>query len=58
MSKVVEAPGLVRVEEKTIPKLCNNIARMVIGQGVVSSNPSGLCLTGKGEARVCGRYRP
>ena len=49
MSKVVEAPGLVRVEEKTIPKLRNNVARMVIGQGVVSSNPSGLGLTGKGE---------
>jgi len=49
MSKVVDVPGLVRVEEKTIPKLRNNVARMVIGQGVVLSNPSGLGLTGKGE---------
>ena len=49
MAALVELPGLVRVDEKTIPKLRNNVARGVIGKGVVSSNPSGLGLTGKGE---------
>lgn len=49
LEAITELPGLLRLEEKTIPKLHNNVARAVIGAGVVSSNPGGLGLTGKGE---------
>src|SRR5262249_50508371 len=49
LEKIAEIPGLLRLEEKKIPRLHNNVARDVIGAGVVSANPSGLGLTGKGE---------
>ena len=42
-------PGLRGVEEKSVPKLQNNVARLVIGQGVVTNNPGGLGLGADGE---------
>ncbi len=49
LGKIVEIPGLLRLDEKKMLHLYNNVARGVIGQGVVSANPGGLNLTGKNE---------
>jgi len=41
--------GLMRVEEKHVPRLQNDVARLAIGKGVVTNNPGGLGLSGAGE---------
>ncbi len=41
--------GLMRVQEKHVPRLQNDVARLAIGKGVVTNNPGGLGLSGKGE---------
>ena len=46
---IVRRPGLRRLEEKTIKKLYNNVARQIVANRVTSSNPGGLGLTGEGE---------
>lgn len=49
---ISEQSGLQILEEKTLPRLFNDVAREVIGKGVVASSPdigNGTNLTGKGE---------
>lgn len=49
---IIEQNGLQILEEKKLPRLFNDVAREIIGKGVVPSTPSsgaGLGLTGKGE---------
>ena len=49
LDELLAQPGLSGVEEKQIPKLHNNVARLVIGSGVVTNNASGLGLDADGE---------
>jgi serine protease AprX len=42
--------GLRSLEEKKIKKLFNDVARIVIGDRIVTPNPDSLGLTGRGEA--------
>jgi len=49
LNKIAAQPGLRIVEEQPIKTVSNNVARALIGAGVVSANFSGLSLTGKEE---------
>lgn len=49
LEEITEQPGLRLLEEEKIMLPLNDIARSVIGAGVVSANPTGLSLTGDGE---------
>lgn len=51
LEDIAEQPGLRILEEKTIKSLFNDVAREVIGKGVVSSGSGtgGVLLTGRGE---------
>jgi serine protease AprX len=49
LQNIVRLPGLRLLEEKKLRKSFNNVARKVIADRVVTTNPSGLGLTGKGE---------
>ncbi len=49
VNAIAEQRGLRVLEEQSLKTVSNNVARSLIGAGVVSSNPGGLSLTGKGE---------
>lgn len=49
LNTIAEQRGLRVLEEQSLKTVSNDVARSVIGAGVVSSNPGGLSLTGKGE---------
>ena len=49
LNTIAEQRGLRVLEEQSLKTVSNDVARSVIGAGVVSSNPVGLSLTGKGE---------
>lgn len=46
---IMTLQGLRSLDEKKMNRLFNNVARDIIAQGVVTSNPSSLGLTGRGE---------
>lgn len=46
---IATRPGLSRLEEKELVMPCNNKARLVIADRVVTPHPTGLGLTGKGQ---------
>jgi subtilisin family serine protease len=49
LESIRRRPGLRRIEEKTVNKLFNDVARRVMGGLVVELPPAGLGLTGLGE---------
>jgi serine protease AprX len=49
LKTIAEQRGLRVLEEHSIKTISNNVARSLIGVGVISANPGGLSLTGKGE---------
>jgi len=49
LKTIAEQPGLRVVEEQPIKTVSNDVARSLIGDGVISSNPGGLDLTGQDE---------
>src|SRR5262249_42432336 len=49
LETIAELRGLRRLEDKKMPRLHNNVARLVIGSGVVCNDAGVVGLTGKGE---------
>lgn len=46
---IVTLDGLEHVEEKRLPRYFNNVAREIVGRGVLDAAPDGLGLDGSGE---------
>jgi serine protease AprX len=49
LQTVAQLPGLRVLEEQKLKTPSNDVARLLIGAGVVTANPGGLSLTGEGE---------
>src|SRR5262249_7602033 len=52
LQTISSQPGLRSLEEQKLRNLFNNVARTIIGQGVVAGGAGGVGLTGQGEV-VC-----